>query len=88
MLGFFDKIAYQSSLGSFADVGRTERVHPPALRLPTRDQGAYARDLMKRVLRETRAKCFPNLSLRRIAQVEHPRSCREVGHGLQIPDDD
>src|SRR6516225_9924605 len=61
LTNLFDKIAYQLCLGSLANVGCAERVHPPAFRLARRDQGAYARDLMKRVFRETRTKCFPDL---------------------------
>ena len=50
---FFDKVAYQLSLGSFADVGRAERVNAPAFRLACRDQRADAYDLMKRMFRKT-----------------------------------
>src|SRR5215471_15390233 len=84
----FDKVAYQLSLGSFADVGRAEGIYAPALRLTARDQRANASDLMKRILRETRTECFSDLALRRIAQIEHPRRCRKIGHRFQIPNND
>ena len=50
LANLFDKIAYQLRLGSLAYVRRTERIHPPALKLAARDQRADADDLMERVL--------------------------------------
>jgi len=84
----FDKIAYQPSLGSFTDVGRAERFYAPAFRLASRDQGAYARDLMKRVFGETRAKGFADRGVGCVAHVEHPRRGFEIRDGFQIPNDD
>jgi len=39
------------------------------------------------VFGKARAKGFPDLSFRCIAQVEHPRSGREVGHRFKVPYD-
>jgi hypothetical protein len=83
-----DEVAYEFGLGPLTYMRRAERIHAPALRLTTRDQGTDAEDLVQRVLGKAVAERLANIGLGGVAHVEHPRRCRKVWHSLQVPNDD
>src|SRR5262249_32537429 len=76
---FFNEVSDQLSLRSLPGVGCSERIDPPALWLSACDQCADARDLVKRVLWEARAKCRAHLRVAGTSHVKQSRSCGKIG---------
>ncbi len=69
------KGAYQLGLGALAYMGRAECINAPALRLAARDQPADANDLMQRMFGKPGPERLADVSLGRLAHVEHPCRC-------------
>ena len=66
----------------------TERVHRPVIALPVSDQRAHAHDGVVDVLRELVAEDFTNVRIALADKIVRGREPGEVGHSLQVPDDD
>ena len=78
----------QLLLGPLTYVGRTQRVHRPMIALAVSDQRADAHNGVVDVLRELVAEGFTNVRIPLADKIVGGREPGEVGHGLQVPDDD
>ena len=83
-----DKRRDQLLLGPLADVGRAEGVNRPVTGLSVRDEGAYADDRVVDVLGELVADRLADLAVGPADEVVGGCEPRDVGNGLQVPDDD
>ena len=80
--------ADQLLLGPLTYVGCTERVHRPVIALAVSDQRADAHDGVVDVLRELVAEDLTNVRIALADKIVGGREPGEVGHSLQVPDDD
>src|SRR5262249_14683259 len=67
---------------------RTNGVYGPVIRLPVRDKGSNTDDQVVDVLRKFVADRLPHLYVGLADEIVGGREPGEVGHGLQVPDDD
>jgi hypothetical protein len=78
----------------YADILRTavsglaSTRHRPMIRLPVRDESPDAYDRVVDVFREFIADCLADFHVRLADEIIGGREPGEVGHGLQVPDDD
>jgi hypothetical protein len=83
-----DEGRYQLLLGPVADVRGSEGVHRPVVAFGVRYERPDAHDGVVDVLRELVADGFADLVVRLADETVGGGEPAQVGHGLQVPDDD
>jgi hypothetical protein len=78
----------QLLLCPLAHVGRADGVRGPVILLPVRDERSDADDRVVDVLRKLVADRLPDFHVGLADEIIGGREAAEVGHGLQVPDDD
>jgi hypothetical protein len=75
-------------LRPLTNVGRADGIHRPVIRLPMRNQCSDAHNRVVDMLGKFIANRLPDLSVGLADEIVGGREPAEVGHRLQVPDDD